>query len=145
MNNIELENEIIQLKKEIKELKSQLNSAKEQPISSAAKSDNSTNSINPIKPDTTKIEVKCHDDDLFNSMFVEEDNKSQSPTSADPKADNVTNTNVTNTNVITNNTNNSNQIDQTQKFPNVQRFRGSSNPYKQDITDDELYALAAAL
>ena len=145
MNNIELENEIIQLKKEIKELKSQLNSAKEQPISSAAKSDNSTNSINPIKSDTTKIEVKCHDDDLFNSMFVEEDNKSQSPTSADPKADNVTNTNVTNTNVITNNTNNSNQIDQTQKFPNVQRFRGSSNPYKQDITDDELYALAAAL
>ena len=145
MNNIELENEIIQLKKEIKELKSQLNSAKEQPISSAAKSDNSsksdnsTNSINPIKPDTTKIEVKCHDDDLFNSMFAEEekaeDNKS--PTSTDngiqtPKADNVIDFK-------------SNQINQPQIIPNIQRFRGSSVPYKQDITDDELYALAAAL
>ena len=156
MNNIELENEIIQLKKEIKELKSQLNSAKEQSISSAAKSDNSSksdnsnNSINPIKPDTTKIEVKCHDDDLFNDMFAEEeekveDNKSQSPTLTDngvsiPKTDNVINTNVT-----TNNTNNSNQIDQSQKIPNIQRYRGASTPYKQTITDDELYALAEAL
>ena len=142
MNNIELENEIIQLKKEIKELKSQLNSAKEQLISSAAKSDNS---IDPIKSNTTKIEVKCHDDDLFNSMFAEEeeeekveDNKSQSQSHtltdngiSTPKAANVINTNVNN--------------NTTQKIPNIQRFRGSVTPYKQDITDDELYALAAAL
>lgn len=139
MNNIELERKITQLKEEIKELKSQLNSAKEQPISSAAKSDNP---INPINSDTTKIEVKCHDDDLFNDIFADEekveDNKSQFHT---PKADNVSNNDIT-TNVITNN---SNQIEQSQKIPNIQRFRGSSNPYKQDITDDELYALAAAL
>lgn len=160
MNNTELENEIIQLKKEIKELKSQLNSAKEQPISSAAKSDNSsksdnsTNSINPIKSNTTKIEVKCHDDDLFNSMFAEEeieDNKSHTSTDnglSTPKADNVdnvVNTNVINTNLNNNNTNKSNQIDKSQKIPNIQRFRGSVTPYKQDITDDELYALAEAL
>lgn len=159
MNNIELENEIIQLKQEIKKLKSQLNSVKEQPISSAAKSDKSDKSDNPInsiKPDITKIEVKCHDDDLFNDIFADEeekieDNKSQFPTSTDngistPKAANVSNNDFTN-NVITNNanTNNSNQIEQSQKIPNIQRFRGSSNPYKQDITDDELYALAAAL
>ena len=142
MNNIELENEIIQLKQEIKELKSQLNSAKEQLISSAAKSDNS------IISDTTKIEVECHDDDLFNDIFAEkiEDNKPHFHTSTEygistPKADNVSNNDITNNVII----NNSNQIDQSQKIPNIQRFRGSSNPYKQDITDDELYALAAAL
>ena len=131
--------EIENLKKEIKELKSQLNPAKEQPISSAAKSDNSinsTNSINPIKPDTTKIEVKCHDDDLFNSMFAEEDNKSQSPTLSAKEQLISSTANVTNTNV-NNNT--------TQKIPNIQRYRGASTPYKQDITDDELYALAEAL
>lgn len=147
MNNIELEKEIIQLKKEIKELKSQLNSAKEQPISSAAKSDNTDNSINSDIIETStkpnKPEIKCHDDNLLVTLFPKgiedeklENNKSQL-TSTDsglptPKADNVNK-------IEQSNSNNSNiEI-------NTQKFRGSSNPYKQDITDDELYKLAELL
>ena len=108
---------------------------------------NTEEEINQLKLEINKLKSNLRD---LTIKFKEL--KSQSHTSTDngiptPKAANVnnTNTNVNNTNVITNNTNNSNQIDQSQKIPNIQRFRGSSIPYKQDISDDELYALAEAL
>ena len=106
---------------------------------------NTEEEINQLKLEINKLKSNLRD---LTIKFKEL--KSQFPTSTDngvsiPKAANVNNTNVNNTNVITNNANNSNQIDQTQKIPNIQRFRGSSIPYKQDITDDELYALAEAL
>lgn len=109
---------------------------------------NTEEEINQLKLEINKLKSNLRD---LTIKFKEL--KSQFPTSADngipiPKAanvDNVVNTNVNNTNVITNNTNKSNQIDKSQKIPNIQRYRGSSIPYKQDITDDELYALAEAL
>ena len=105
---------------------------------------NTEEEINQLKLEINKLKSNLRD---LTIKFKEL--KSQFPTSTDngvsiPKAANVSNNDIT-TNVITNNTNNSNQIDQSQKIPNIQRYRGSVTPYKQDITDDQLYALAEAL
>ena len=94
---------------------------------------NTEEEINQLKLEINKLKSNLRD---LTIKFKELKSQSQSPTLSAKEQLISSTANVTNTNV-NNNT--------TQKIPNIQRYRGASTPYKQDITDDELYALAEAL
>lgn len=90
---------------------------------------NTEEEINQLKLEINKLKSNLRD---LTIKFKEL--KSQLPTSTDnglptPKADIVNKIESSKSNI---------EI-------NTQKFRGSSNPYKQNITDDELYKLAELL